>query len=97
MWTNARKRALERGIPFAITKEDIIVPEFCPYLGLKLERAVGKGAPQPNSPSLDRIVPELGYVPGNIRVISNQANTMKGAATREELHAFANAIARFHP
>ena len=38
----------------------------------------------PDSPSLDRIVPELGYVKGNIRVISNRANHLKSDATLEE-------------
>jgi hypothetical protein len=35
--------------------------------------------------SLDRIVPELGYVKGNIAVISNRANSLKSNATLEEL------------
>lgn len=30
-----------------------------------------------NSPSLDKIIPALGYVKGNIRVISFKANTLK--------------------
>jgi hypothetical protein len=40
-----------------------------------------------NSPSLDRIVPEKGYVAGNIRVISQRANRIKSNATVEELRA----------
>jgi hypothetical protein len=46
------------------------------------------------SPSLDRIKPELGYVPGNIQVISARANVMKNDATPEELLAFANWVYR---
>lgn len=34
------------------------------------------------------IIPELGYVPGNIRVISTQANRMKWDSTAEELELF---------
>lgn len=40
---------------------------------------------RPNSPSLDRIVPERGYVAGNLRVISNRANTLKNNATIDEM------------
>lgn len=36
-------------------------------------------------PSLDRINPDRGYVPGNVQVISFRANTLKNNATREEL------------
>ena len=38
-----------------------------------------------SSPSLDRIIPSLGYVKGNIRVISFRANTLKNNATLSEL------------
>ena len=30
-----------------------------------------------NSPSLDRIIPDLGYVEGNVAFISGAANTLK--------------------
>ena len=40
---------------------------------------------QDNSPTLDRIVPELGYVPGNVAVISWKANRLKGNNTDPEL------------
>ena len=40
--------------------------------------------------SLDRIIPELGYVPGNVQVISQLANAMKWDSTREERLTFAN-------
>lgn len=39
----------------------------------------------PNSPSLDKFKPALGYMPGNIAVISFRANQLKGDATLEEL------------
>ena len=53
----------------------------------------GKKGAVPSSPSLDRIIPELGYVPGNVQVISHQANTMKSNATLKELKAFAAWVA----
>lgn len=87
--TNAKKRAKEKQINFNITKEDIIIPEFCPYLGVKLEDSSNRYLDRSNVASLDRIIPELGYVKGNIEVISNLANTMKSNASKEQLIQFA--------
>jgi hypothetical protein len=39
--------------------------------------------------------PELGYVPGNVAVISRKANLMKNDASSEELLAFAKNIANY--
>lgn len=33
----ARKRAKDFGLDFAITDKDIVVPEFCPILGVRIE------------------------------------------------------------
>lgn len=87
LYHNAKKRAKGKGVPFEITKDDIVVPEFCPVLGIKLERGRGARGYIDSSPSLDRIVPELGYVPGNVAVISMRANRIKNDATAEELAA----------
>lgn len=87
---NSRHRATKDGIPFALTLEDIEVPDLCPLLGIPLVRARKRATA--NSPSLDRIVPSLGYVPGNVRVVSSKGNLMKNNATREELLYFARAI-----
>lgn len=78
----AKYRAKKKGLPFNLTARDLWIPEYCPILGLKLERGVGR--PHANSPSLDRVKPELGYVRGNVNVISHRANTLKGAGTLEE-------------
>jgi len=82
LW-NIKSRAKKRGIPFDLTIDDIQIPERCPILGIKLE--MGTGSPSPNSPSLDRINPEYGYVRGNVQVISHRANTIKSDATLTEL------------
>lgn len=79
----ARCRAKQLGLPCTITIADISIPEFCPILGLKL--LFGKKHAQDCSPSLDRIIPERGYVAGNIAVISHKANTMKSNASLGDL------------
>ena len=88
--TRIKTRAKKKGLPFDITPEDIYTPEVCPYLGIPLFAA--KGAATDNSPSLDRIKPELGYVKGNIEVISHLANRMKNKASIEQMVKFAEAI-----
>ncbi len=90
MYNTIRSRAKKKGIEFDIEIEDISYPEFCPVLGLRLER--NAGIANTNSPSVDRIDPTKGYVKGNIQVISNKANTMKSNATPEELLMFADWI-----
>ena len=87
MLVRARRRAKVDGLSFDITKDDIVIPTHCPVLDVPLVRA--RGRLTPNSPSLDRIVPVLGYVKGNVTVLSMKANTMKNNATPEELRRFA--------
>lgn len=90
LYKNAKSRAKKQGIPFDIQIQDINVPDVCPILGIELkvnEKTVNK-----HSPSLDKIIPELGYVKGNIQVISHLANTMKNAATIEEMLLFSKWI-----
>lgn len=87
LWKSAKTRAKARGLDFSITANDVVVPEFCPVLGIKLESGIGgPGAgPISSSPSLDRVDTARGYVLGNIRVISWRANRIKSDATVEEL------------
>ena len=87
----AQNRARTKSLPINITLDDIIVPDLCPVLMIPLQKST-TGRANPDSPSLDRIIPELGYVKGNIQVISNKANSMKNNATKEELVRFANWI-----
>lgn len=83
----ARQRARVKGLPFSICAEDISIPEYCPILGIKLSN-VRDNSPESDkasSPSLDKIVDKLGYVKGNVQVISYRANTLKNNATIAEL------------
>lgn len=83
----ARQRAKLRGLPFSLTIEDLpsTLPETCPVLGIAIYSNVGGRSTKPHSPSLDRIVPTLGYVKGNVRIISHRANELKSNATVDEL------------
>ena len=86
MWNRARNRAAKLGVSFSISVGSITIPSDCPVLGLPL--TVG-GKRTRNSPSLDRVDPAKGYVPGNIRVISDHANRLKGSRTHKELRRLA--------
>jgi len=83
--SRAKYRAKSNNIAFNITKDDIVVPLYCPVLGIKIETKFGRKGYHPDSPSLDRIRPELGYIKGNVRIISARANLLKNNATIEEL------------
>ena len=86
----ARRNAKKRGMAFHLQKGDITIPERCPYLGCELNfEADGR---QWNCPSIDRIDPSMGYVAGNVQVISDLANSMKNSATREQLIAFSRNV-----
>lgn len=71
----AKFRAKKHNREFNLTLGDINIPTHCPILGIELFRAEGK--PKANSPTIDRIHNDLGYVPGNVWVISHKANTQK--------------------
>jgi hypothetical protein len=66
------------------------VQKTCPLLGTPL--FYGNGKMGPNSPTLDRIEPAKGYVPGNVWVISQRANVIKNDATVVELFLIANRL-----
>ena len=83
--SKAKVRAKKHNLPINISLEDITIPEFCPVLGIELKQ--NKNIASDNSPSLDRINPNKGYVKGNIRVISFRANSLKSNATIKELQA----------
>lgn len=89
--SSAKARSKKYGIVFDISADDIHIPDFCPYLGIKLEPFS-----EWSSPSLDKIDPALGYVKGNIQVVSLLANTMKSSASIEQLVTFAENVLRLH-
>lgn len=85
MVRSCKQRAKVQNLPFSITYKDFEIPEYCPLLNIKLQHHIGESFKRENSPSIDRIIPHLGYVPNNIWVISARANKIKNDASLEEL------------
>lgn len=83
IFLRAMDRAKKNNLPFNLTEDDIIIPQFCPVLGIEIKLDNPYGLHE-SSPSIDRIIPEKGYVKGNIAIISMKANTMKNNGTLEE-------------
>jgi len=90
-FSDLRNRAKKNNIPFSIIFEDIEKPEYCPILGIKLHYGINhysdelKWRKNPNKASFDKLDPLLGYVPGNVFVISLRANRLKNNSTIGEI------------
>lgn len=78
----AKQRCKRTGTEFSITVDEILVPEFCPLLGVRLD---SYSESMDFHPSLDRIDPKKGYISGNVWVVSHRANRIKSDANADEL------------
>lgn len=80
LWYRAKRRAKEKNVPFNIEISDIVIPNECPIFKTKFIERNHK-----TCASIDRVIPSLGYIKGNIQIISNRANMIKGDATADEV------------
>ena len=95
--TRARDRAKEKGVPFSITLEYLrsIATDSCPIFHTPFSwgsSGLGRGKFKDNGPQLDRIIPELGYIIGNVAFISHRANRIKDNGTMQEHYDIADWI-----
>jgi hypothetical protein len=82
----AMRHAYCRNIEFSLKHGDLNLPIICPVFGMVLDysrEATKKRLP--NAATIDRIQNHLGYVSGNIVIISWRANRLKNDATIKEL------------
>jgi hypothetical protein len=89
LWNAAKQRAKKQGVPFDLDPlymKEIGIPDICPVLGIEINRSPGDGSGErnDNSPSLDKFIPSLGYVKGNVHVISWRANRLKNDGSPED-------------
>ncbi len=89
----AKRRAKEKNVPFDVDTKYLITiaPENCPIFKTRLQWAyIGDRSSTDDRPSLDRIIPEKGYVKGNVAWISLKANRIKSDVNETDLYAVAD-------
>jgi len=89
--SNSRSRKLE----FNLELSDIVIPKLCPYLGVELLTEHEHSKHQLYATN-DRIDSTMGYVKGNLQIISKLANIMKNNSTEEQLITFAMNVLKIH-
>ena len=80
---NAKQVGMAWEVPFG----DFHWPTHCPILGIEINYYAEKT--EEGSPSFDRVDNTLGYVKGNVHVISWRAHRIKNDGTAEEHYAIA--------
>ena len=97
----AKSRAEARGLPFDSDLEEVLggrPPFTCACCGRAFDYSPGRGqGGKDRSPSLDRIVPSLGYVKDNVKVICWRCNRMKSDASAEELRKILAYVEKHSP
>lgn len=93
MLSGKKWQAKQHGIEFSLTIDDLPFTAICPVLDVPfllpgseemaaaLKEAGVRNRSFWNSPSFDRIDPRLGYVAGNVVLVSNLANAIMSNAT----------------
>lgn len=89
-------RCIRDNVPLQVTLDYLlsIFPKdkMCPILNINMQWGNEDHA---SSPSIDKIVPALGYVSGNVAWISRKANALKNDATLDQLYAIVKYV-EFH-
>ena len=87
LFRSAKRRSIEHNLPFDIDLNYIEtvwpIDNICPIRKVKL--IVGTNQSRNDSPSIDRIIPHLGYIKNNIVIMSYLANKTKADASIKEL------------
>lgn len=91
LYHGCKSRSKKRGIPFDLDiqyVQDLLnESEVCPLLGIPYDE-------ERYTQSLDKIIPELGYIKGNVWVISYRANSIKNDASIEELQMIVQGLSK---
>ncbi len=90
MLRNIKFSAYARKLDFNLTYEDLLLPEYCPILGVKL--TYGSNMNSEHGATVDRIDTNKGYIKGNIIIMSRKANAMKSNCNLDNLLIFCKNI-----
>lgn len=77
---SAKARALKLEIPFELDEFCVEWNQRCPVLGIELDYGRKDKGGSENSPSIDRLDPDRGYIADNVAVVSVVANRIKNNA-----------------
>lgn len=99
--SDIQRRSEKNNIPFDLTPEflrELFEKQngLCAYSGIPLKPTTTnfkeKGQADPDVMSVDKVVPELGYVKTNVVLCCSAINKLKGNSNPEELQQFLTAI-----
>jgi len=98
IFRDIRRRSNKLLIPTDIDR-DFILQKLtngkCEITGIKFD-IISKGRPSSRSPSLDRIVPKLGYIKSNVRMILFAMNTFKNEWMDKDIYPIAKEFCRYY-
>ncbi len=92
-----KRRSKKDNTPFSLTVEYLIALYHkqqgkCYYTKEGFSPVTGTGKKSPNSMTLDRLIPSLGYVPNNVAWCIDKVNVAKGNLSEEEFYQFFQCI-----
>lgn len=92
--SSARERAKRKGVPYDLTTEwaQAEWTGRCALTNIPFRLGEQEPGPKFFSPSIDRIVPSLGYVIGNCRFVLWAVNAMKYDGTDADIYVIAEAL-----
>jgi len=99
---SCKRRAHRQGVPYDLDSTYIrallaATNYTCPVFDVPFDptmEAGGKPGPKRWSASIDRIVPSLGYVKGNVRIISSYANGIMSNAPLDDIETVVEYLRR---
>jgi hypothetical protein len=86
-------RARVQGVPHTLTRPDVDAA-LASWTCIYCENPVGTfpGRARPNSATIDRLIPEAGYIRSNIVLACHQCNSTKSEHTPQSLRAWADKL-----
>lgn len=99
---SVKSRARKLNVPFDLDADYLlsIATENCPVDGLPMDWAmeqVTSGRATDRSPSIDRIIPSLGYTKGNVKFIANKWNAWKSNMLVKDLELIIAYMEKYSP
>lgn len=93
--TRIKSSSQSKNVPFDLTPEYLedIWTGYCPVLKIQLEKYTNRS--NPNAAELDRIIPEKGYIQGNVAFLSRRINKIKSNASYGEIIALGDWLGNY--